>query len=82
MKEFTDSLYTDVCESLRSFVNGYNSYMLKQRTTRAMGTKHKDMVLYDFVLLYLTTLLAITYDLLISMYISGEAIDDIMKYMP
>ena len=47
-----------------------------------MGTKHKDMVLYDFVLLYLTTLLAITYDLLISMYMSGEAIDDIMKYMP
>ena len=79
MKQFNDSLYSDVRKAPRLHFNSYNSYTFETPDDTGTGTNYKGMVLYDLAILYLTALPAIAHDSLIPKNISDGAIDGIMK---
>ena len=79
MKQFNDSLYSDVRKAPRLHFNSYNSYTFETPDDTGTGTNYKGMVLYDLAILYLTALPAIAHDSLIPKNISNGAIDGIMR---
>ena len=79
MKEYNDSLFTDVRKAPRLTFNEYNSYRFETPDDTGTGSNYKGMVIYDLAILNLTALPAIAHDSLILKNIGDAAVDGIMK---
>lgn len=79
MKEYNDSLFTDVRKAPRLTFNEYNSYRFETPDDTGTGSNYKGMVIYDLAILNLTALPAIAHDSLILKNIGDGAVDGIMK---
>lgn len=79
MKEFNDSLFTDLHKAPHLHFNAHNSYKFETPDDTGTGSNFKSMVIYDLAILYLTALPAIAHDSLILKNIGDDAIDGIMK---
>lgn len=79
MKEFNDSLFTELRKAPHLHFNEYNSYRFETPDDTGTGSNYKGMVVYDLAVLYLTALPAIAHDSLILKNIGDGAVDGIMK---